>query len=120
MCCWLKHGWEEEQQSAPRHRIDELILRMHRELWKKRGLSMPVAAVIGPTPNIGMVAVTRVPYGVSEYDVAGGIAGEPVSLVKCKSIDLEVPATAEVVIEATEKVTRQGTRQPEGALIINE
>jgi 4-hydroxy-3-polyprenylbenzoate decarboxylase len=60
---------------------------------------MPAAVVIGPTPNIGLVAVTQIPYGVSEYDVAGGIAGEPVRVVKCRTCDLEVPATAEIVIE---------------------
>ena len=73
-----------------------------RVIWEKyrhRGAPMPVAVVIGPTPNVGMVAVTMFPYGVDEYDVAGGIAGEPVGLVKCKTVDLEVPATAEVVIE---------------------
>ena len=60
---------------------------------------MPAAVVVGPTPNIGLVAVTKIPSGTDEYDVAGGIAGEPVKLVKCKTVDLEVPATAEIVIE---------------------
>jgi UbiD family decarboxylase len=55
--------------------------------------------VIGPTPNIGMVAVSKFPFGVNEYEIAGGIAGEAVDLIKCKTIDLEVPATAEVVVE---------------------
>jgi UbiD family decarboxylase len=79
--------------SLPQH------LRMHRELWKEKGVPMPVAVAIGPTPNIGMAAVTKLPYGVSEYDVAGGLTGEPVPIVKCKSVDLEVPANAEIVIE---------------------
>jgi UbiD family decarboxylase len=73
-----------------------------RQMWekyRKRGIPMPAALVIGPTPNIGMVAVTKFPYGLSEYNVAGGIAGEPVVLVKCETSELEVPATAEVVIE---------------------
>lgn len=86
-------------------------LRMHRELWKERGLPMPAAVAIGPTPNIGMVAVTKIPYGVSEYDVAGGLAGEPVQLVKCKTVDLEVPANAEIIIEGfipTDQLEREG------------
>lgn len=75
-------------------------LRMHREKYKEKGIpTTPVAIVISPTPNIGLLAVTKIPYGVSEYDIAGGIAGEPVELVKCKTIDLLVPATAEIVIE---------------------
>ncbi|MDP2730983.1 MAG: UbiD family decarboxylase [Dehalococcoidales bacterium] len=76
-------------------------LGMHWEKYKQRGIPMPVAVVVGPTPNLGLVAVTKVPYGVDEYDVAGGIAGEPLSLVKCKTVDLEVPAAAEIVIEGT-------------------
>jgi 4-hydroxy-3-polyprenylbenzoate decarboxylase len=74
-------------------------LRQHREKYKERGIPMPVAVVIGPTPNIGLVSVTGIPYDSDEYEVAGGIAGEPVELVKCKTVDIEVPATAEVVIE---------------------
>ncbi len=74
-------------------------LRQHREKYKERGIPMPVAVVIGPTPNIGLVSTTKVPYDVNEYEVAGGIAGEPVELVKCKTVDIAVPATAEIVIE---------------------
>jgi 4-hydroxy-3-polyprenylbenzoate decarboxylase len=44
--------------------------------------------------------MTKIPYGVDEFSVAGGIAGGPVELVKCKTVDLEVPAAAEIVIEA--------------------
>ena len=75
-------------------------LRMNWEKHREMGLpTMPAAAVIGPTPNLGLVAVTKFPYEVGEYDVAGGIAGEPVELVRCRTIDLEVPASAEIVIE---------------------
>lgn len=87
-------------------------LRMHREKYKEKGIpTTPVAVVISPTPNIGLLAVTKIPYGVSEYDVAGGIAGEPVELVKCKTIDLLVPATAEIVIEGeipNDQLEREG------------
>jgi 4-hydroxy-3-polyprenylbenzoate decarboxylase len=38
-------------------------------------------------------------YGLSEADVAGGLRGEPVELIKCETIDLVVPASAEIVIE---------------------
>ena len=51
---------------------------------------MPVAVFIGATPNLGMVAVTKFPYGKDEYEVAGGIAGEPVELIRCITVDLEV------------------------------
>lgn len=77
-------------------------LGMHWEKYRAKGIpSMPAAVVVGPTPNVGLVAVTKIPYEVSEYDVAGGIACQPLELVKCQTIDLEVPASAEVVIEGT-------------------
>ncbi|MFH1003628.1 MAG: UbiD family decarboxylase [Chloroflexota bacterium] len=74
-------------------------LRQHWHKHKQKGIPMPVAIAVGPTPNIGLVATTSVPYSVDELDIAGGIAGEPVAMVKCQTIDLEVPATAEIVIE---------------------
>jgi len=70
--------------------------------WNKcRKLEKPLEAalVIGGSPNIGYVSVTNLPHGVDEFEVAGGIAGEPVRLVKCKTIDVEVPAYAEIVFE---------------------
>ncbi len=79
--------------------------------YKEQGIPMPAAAVIGAAPNIGIVSVSKLPYDVNEYDVAGGIAGEPVELVKCQTIDLEVPATAEIVIEGeipTDCLEREG------------
>lgn len=74
-------------------------MRQHWEKYRERGIAMPVAVFVGATPNLGMVAVTKFPFGTDEYEVAGGIAGEPVELVQCKTVDLGVPATAEVIIE---------------------
>ncbi|MBI2953898.1 MAG: UbiD family decarboxylase [Chloroflexi bacterium] len=86
-------------------------LRQHWQKYKKLGLPMPAAIVIGPTPNVGVVGATKIPFGTDEYDVAGGIAGAPLELVKCKTIDLEVPANAEIVIEGeipTDYLEREG------------
>ena len=44
---------------------------------------------IGAPPNIAYTSATSLPYGVDGFAVAGGIAGEPVEMVKCKTIDLE-------------------------------
>ena len=74
-------------------------MRQYWEKYRAKGVPMPVAVFIGATPNLGMVAVTKFPFGTDEYQVAGGIAGSPVELVRCKTVDLEVPATAEVVLE---------------------
>ncbi|MFH0913973.1 MAG: UbiD family decarboxylase [Chloroflexota bacterium] len=72
---------------------------IHWDKCRQRGRPLEAAIVIGATPNISYVAVSKLPIGLNEYSVAGGIAGEPVPVVKCKTVDLEVPATAEIVIE---------------------
>ncbi len=66
---------------------------------RQRGIPLQAAIVLGAPPNIGYVATAKLPYGMDEYGVAGGIAGQPVELVKCRTVDLEVPASAEIVIE---------------------
>ncbi len=70
--------------------------------WRKaknQGKPLEAAIVIGAAPNIGYTSVSQLPTGVDEFTVAGGIAGEPVELVKCRTVDLEVPAHAEIIIE---------------------
>lgn len=77
-----------------------LDLRTHWDKWKKLGeKEMDGAIVIGTTPNLSYTATARVPADVEEYGIAGAIAGEPIELVKCKTVDLDVPAHAEIVIE---------------------
>ena len=60
---------------------------------------MPVACVIGWDPIMGLLAGSPVPAGVCEWDVMGAYRGEPAELVRCETVDLEVPASAEIVIE---------------------
>ncbi|MFZ5646955.1 MAG: UbiD family decarboxylase [Bacillota bacterium] len=74
-------------------------LRRHVEMNNALDRPTPVAIVMGTDPTIGLTSVSKVPYGVNEFSVAGGLRGEPVKLVKCITSDLEVPATAEIVIE---------------------
>ncbi len=72
--------------------------------WLKyadKGEPMPVACVIGWGPVLAYAGSSPIPLGLSEYDVMGGLAQEPVELVQCETVDLEVPATAEIVIEGT-------------------
>lgn len=86
-------------------------LRAHWNKYRERGQPMPVALVLGSVPVVPLVAATDVPPGVYELDVAGGIIGEPVEVVRCETVDLEVPATAEVVIEGevrTDMMDRDG------------
>jgi len=70
--------------------------------WKKcrqKGIPLQAATVLGPVPAVCMFSVTRVPYGTDELATAGGIAGEPIEAVKCETVDIEVPASAETVKE---------------------
>ena len=60
---------------------------------------MPMAIVIGHHPMYYFAAPYTAPFGVDELEIAGALLGEPVELVKCKTIDLEVPAHAEIVLE---------------------
>jgi 2,5-furandicarboxylate decarboxylase 1 len=64
-----------------------------------RGRNLEVAIVIGAHPAIYLAAGAKVAMEVDEFDIAGALLGQPVELVKCKTIDIEVPATAEYVIE---------------------
>lgn len=72
---------------------------IHFAKWEAANKPMPVAVAVGVDPTILMAAVAKVPQGVDELAVAGGLRGEPVPVVKCHSIDVEVPATAEIILE---------------------
>lgn len=72
---------------------------IHLRKYKGRGIPMPAAIVIGGPPNLGYATVSPLPVDTDEFTIAGAIAGEPVALVKCKTVDLEVPANAEIIIE---------------------
>jgi 4-hydroxy-3-polyprenylbenzoate decarboxylase len=74
---------------------------IHAEKARKMGKKLEVAVVIGADPATVFSAVVPLPYGLDELLFAGFIRGEGVELVKCKTIDMEVPAEAEIVLEGT-------------------
>ena len=67
--------------------------------YQARNEPMPVAIFIGHHPLYYVAAATTAAYGVDEFEIAGGFLGEAVRLVKCETVDLEVPADAEIVLE---------------------
>jgi 2,5-furandicarboxylate decarboxylase 1 len=75
-----------------------------------RGRPLDIAIVPGVSPLLGLAASYRAPLGTDEVALAGALAGEPLELVPATTVDLEVPAAAEVVIEAR---IRPGERYPE-------
>jgi 4-hydroxy-3-polyprenylbenzoate decarboxylase len=67
--------------------------------YKERGERMPCAYVIGGPPVLAYTALWKAPEGVDEVGIAGGLLGTPVNVVKARTVDLLVPADAEIVIE---------------------
>ena len=90
---------------------DRLVVRMatrvggaggylHYLAWKKAGhKTMPCAIVLGCPPYVAFMGPQKLPIGVDEFDVAGGLAGSPIQIAKAHTVDLKVPAQAEIVIE---------------------
>ena len=83
----------------------------HIRQYDARKEDMPVAIAIGVDPTIVLASITKFTYGTDEFAVAGGLRGEAVPLVRCETVDLEVPANAEIVLEG---IIRAGYREPEG------
>jgi UbiD family decarboxylase len=71
----------------------------HLQRCEARGKNLEVAVVIGCHPAIYIAAAAKVAMEVDELAIAGAMMKQPVHLVKCKTIDVEVPADAEYVIE---------------------
>jgi len=71
-------------------------------IYKKaqaRNEPLEVAVVIGGNPWFFLAASTHIPLNADEFDFAGGLQGSPLDLVACKTVDLLVPSSAEIVIE---------------------
>lgn len=82
--------------------------------WADRGEPMPFALVQGGDPAIPFVSGMPLPDGVEEAGYLGALLGEPLELVRCETVDLEVPANAEIVIEGHLSVERTGVEGPMG------
>jgi 4-hydroxy-3-polyprenylbenzoate decarboxylase len=82
--------------------------------WAARGERMPVAAVIGADPVTVFSGLAPVPEGISNFVFASFLRGEPVELVPARSIPLEVPAQAEIVLEGYVDPTERKVEGPFG------
>lgn len=82
-----------------------------RKKYFERGLPCPVAVCLGQDPLLSLVAGNEVPYGVSEYEVAGGIRGAPIEVIEGPETGLPIPARAEIAIEG---YCEPGDNLPEG------
>ncbi len=75
---------------------------------------MEVAVAIGTDPAITFSAIVPAPPDVEEYLIAGFLRQKPVELVKCETVDLEVPATAEIILEGHVNLEELKTEGPFG------
>lgn len=64
-----------------------------------RNEMLPVAAAIGGDPRLFFLSGSTLPYGVSEYDIAGALRGEPLEVIESELTGLPIPAHAEIVVE---------------------
>ncbi|HEX3948161.1 MAG TPA: UbiD family decarboxylase, partial [Acidimicrobiales bacterium] len=91
---------------APAHDAARIV-----QAAAKRGEDCDFAIVIGGHPSFPISSQAKNPLSVDAYEVAGALQGCPLEVVRGKTIDLPVPAGAEIVIEGT---IRPGERRPEG------
>lgn len=78
---------------APQH------LGVIRSQWTALGRPMPIALAIGVEPGLPWVGGMPLPEGADESDYLGALFGEGIELVRAETVDLLVPATAEIVVE---------------------
>ena len=89
---------------------DRLVVRMatrvggaggyqHYQKYRKRGEKMPCAIVLGCPPYVAFMGPQKLQLEIDEMGIAGGLAGGPINMVRAKTVDLNVPAESELVIE---------------------
>jgi 2,5-furandicarboxylate decarboxylase 1 len=76
-----------------------------------KGQALPCAVALGLHPLVSMGSLAYPPADVGKFAVVGGLLGEPLEVAPCATIDLHVPAAAEIVIEGE---ILPGVREPEG------
>ena len=67
--------------------------------YTDQGKPAPIAWIISAEPAVHLASVANLAYGVDEIEVAGGLIGAPIEMVRAKTIDMMVPANAEIIIE---------------------
>jgi UbiD family decarboxylase len=104
---------------------DRLVVRMvaraggaggflHWQKYNERKQPMPIAIVVGAAPVAMFTGAQKLATDVDEIGVAGALAGRPVPVAKCATIDLDVPADSEIVIEGLIDTDRLEPEAPFG------
>ena len=72
---------------------------LHWQKYRKLKKPMPIAIVVGAAPVVMFTGPQKLPIDCDEMAVAGGLAGAPIRIVKAQTVELDVPADAEFVVE---------------------
>ena len=72
---------------------------VHWEKMKARGEKLPAAVVLGAPSCVTFTAAQKLPENIEEITIAGGLVGASINVVKARTVDLFVPAEAEIVVE---------------------
>jgi len=83
----------------------------HMNKAEKKDQPLEMAAAIGVNETLIISAAAALPYGTDEYNIAGGLEQKPIELIKCGTVNLEVPANSEFVIEG---IIKPGIRVQDG------
>lgn len=84
------------------------------KMWKDRGEPTPFALALGCEPAVPFFSATPFPEYVNEADVLGAHFNEPIEVVPCRTVGLEVPAACEIVIEGFISDTEMHSEGPMG------
>jgi UbiD family decarboxylase len=72
---------------------------LHWLKYRARGEPMPIAVVVGAPPVVMFTGPQKLAIDMDEMAVAGALAGQPIRMTRCRTIDLDVPADSEIVVE---------------------
>lgn len=86
----------------------------HFMMQEDKGKPLEIAVSIGNEPVLPMVAGSKVPYDWSEFDLAGAVTGSPYELVQATSVDVPVPARAEIILEGRLEPSKRVLEGPFG------
>lgn len=88
---------------------------VHHRQYREKGIRrMEVAVALGADPVTMFSAVCPLPFGIDEFVFSGFLRGKAVELVKCKTVDLEVPAESEIILEGYVDVEEKRLEGPFG------
>jgi UbiD family decarboxylase len=100
---WINYGAYRVQAHEPNVATVMFSKGKHGDIIKRRyherGEPCPIAVVCGMHPAQFMIAGLEIPYGRNEYDVAGGLIGEPIEVIAGPRTGLPIPAHAEIAFE---------------------